>query len=210
MIDSIYVINSAGSKPHSIADKFAIFCGLSSMLAENENLFFTEDMNFQLTKTAVDTYLADLIANYDRKKDFFASVESCCIKIDENHFNMMIREIVENAIKYSKPDDVIVIHGFKEKKVYRLTINGIGRGMSNEEIQKAVSFEDFNEKTNSHNGLGFYIVKLILKLFNGEIKIRSKENKYTMVEISLPLADSASDSNNFEKKMIFNSIRKMR
>ncbi|HSR18246.1 MAG TPA: ATP-binding protein [Ignavibacteriaceae bacterium] len=112
----------------------------------------------------------------------------------------MIREIVENAIKYSKPDDVIVIRGSKDKKVYRLTINGIGRGMSNQEIQKAVSFQDFNEKTNSRNGLGFYIVKLILKLFNGEIKIRSKENKFTRVEITLPLAVSASDSNNFENK----------
>jgi len=77
-----------------------------------------------------------------------------------------------------------------------------GHGMSNQEIQKAVSFKDFNEKTNSRNGLGFYIVKLILKLFNGEIKIRSKENKYTRVEITLPLAVSASDSNDFEKKII--------
>jgi signal transduction histidine kinase len=129
-------------------------------------------------------------------------VESCCIKIDEYHFDIMIREIVENAIKYSKPDDVIVIHGSKDKKVYRLTINGIGRGMSNQEIQKAVFFEDYNEKIISRNGLGFNIVKLILKLFNGEIKIRSKENKYTRVEITLPLAVSASDSNDFEKKII--------
>ncbi len=194
MIDSICAINEADSKPHNIADKFAVFCKLSSMLAEKENLFFTLDMNFLLTKTAVDDSLADLIANYDRKKDFFVSVESCNIKIDENHFNMMIREIVENAIKYSKPDDVIVIHGSKEKKVYRLIINGIGSGMSIREIQKAISFEDFNEKTTIRNGLGFYIVKLVLKLFNGEIKIRSKENKYTRVEITLPLAASALES----------------
>jgi K+-sensing histidine kinase KdpD len=115
------------------------------MLAEKVDSFFTQDMNFLLTKTAVETSLTDLSVYHDRKKDIFASVETCCIKIDEYHFDIMIREIVENAIKYSKPDDVIVIHGSEEKKVYRLIINGIGCGMSIRN-SKGCFFEDFNEK----------------------------------------------------------------
>ena len=46
------------------------FVDFTLMLAEKKNLFFTQDMNFLLSKSAGENGLADLITDYDREKDF--------------------------------------------------------------------------------------------------------------------------------------------
>lgn len=96
------------------------------------------------------------------------------------------QNIIGNAIKFSHENGKISISlTSNEDIIVRISDNGIGM---NEETQKRI-FDKFYQGDTSHskdgNGLGLVLVSRILKISNGEITVKSKENKGTTFVITL-------------------------
>lgn len=103
--------------------------------------------------------------------------------------------LLENAIKFSKPNGKIDVKVSHQNNDIIVTIKDYGVGMQEDEIEKA--FERFYQIDKSHSeegsGLGLAIVKRIIELSDGKIEIESKENKGTTVIVKLP---KPSEKNN--------------
>ena len=87
--------------------------------------------------------------------------------------------LIDNAIKFGPCNGNIVIKLYKENKNIIFTIQDDGPGIS-DEVQKFV-FNKFYQVDTSHksdgNGLGLALVKKILDISNGNIKIENNEEK---------------------------------
>lgn len=96
--------------------------------------------------------------------------------------------IIGNAIKFTEKGGTIGIKlmDLKDKIVIKVSDNGVGM---NEETQRHI-FDKFYQGDKSHlskgNGLGLSLVKRIIELCDGEIKVRSKLNYGTTFTIELP------------------------
>ncbi len=96
--------------------------------------------------------------------------------------------IIGNAIKFTEKGGTIGIKlmDLKYKIVVKVSDNGVGM---NEETQRHI-FDKFYQGDKSHlskgNGLGLSLVKRIIKLCDGEIKVKSKLNYGTTFTIELP------------------------
>ena len=115
------------------------------------------------------------------------------IYVDEMHFQNAIFNLLDNAVKYRKPDqplDVYLKTWNDEEHLY-LSIKDTGQGIKKENLKKV--FEKFYRvhTGNVHDvkgfGLGLAYVKKIVDLHSGEIKIESEYGKGTKFTIKLPV-----------------------
>lgn len=115
------------------------------------------------------------------------------IYADEMHFQNVINNLLDNAVKYRKPDQPVDIYlkTWNDDSHLYLSIRDTGLGIKKENLKKV--FEKFYRvhTGNVHDvkgfGLGLAYVKKIIMLHNGEISVDSDYGKGTKFTIKLPI-----------------------
>lgn len=115
------------------------------------------------------------------------------IYVDEVHFQNVINNLLDNAVKYRKPDQPIDIYlkTWNDDENLYLSVRDTGIGIKRENIKKV--FEKFYRvhTGNVHDvkgfGLGLAYVKKIIDLHGGEIHVDSEYGKGTKFTIKLPV-----------------------
>ena len=111
---------------------------------------------------------------------------------DEVHFQNVINNLLDNAVKYRKKEEPLNIYlktWNSEEHLY-LSIRDTGQGIKKENLKKI--FDKFYRvhTGNVHDvkgfGLGLAYVKKIIDLHDGEIKVESDYGKGTKFTIKLP------------------------
>lgn len=116
--------------------------------------------------------------------------EDFLAKIDRRFMEMILNNLVSNAVKYSDEGE-IVVEQFLEDGMLVLQIIDSGVGMS-EEFQEKM-FEPFeqesqgNERLFEGTGLGLNITKNLVHMLGGKIEVWSAKNQGTRVRVEIPL-----------------------
>ena len=107
---------------------------------------------------------------------------------DENLFQQVWLNLIQNAIKFTNQDGSIKVSLRKTDGLIRIDIEDNGIGIADED--KARIFERFfkGDKSRSKDGtgLGLAIVKKIVELSNGKISFTSQLGKGTIFTVELP------------------------
>ena len=128
----------------------------------------------------------------------------------EEYLNRLLMNIAGNAVKYNRSGGKVILY-FNEissddkTAVFEFVCSDTGLGMS-EEFQKH-AFESYaregKETTNGYSGagLGLSIVKDIVDMMNGTIKLESKENVGTTFTVTIPLEIDHNAEKEQQKKV---------
>ncbi|RAL56057.1 hypothetical protein BLM37_00785 [Candidatus Gracilibacteria bacterium GN02-873] len=110
-------------------------------------------------------------------KDFYVSAS-------EKHLSILIRNLLENAIKYNKENGRVMISS--EKNIF--TIRDTGIGMAKDDIDRIFDrFYRINQNSSiAGSGIGMTLVDKILKLYDWDIKIQSQVDEGTEIRIIFP------------------------
>lgn len=113
------------------------------------------------------------------------------LKIDKAKIKEAITNVVNNAIKFNKPNGNVRITAIQtEDNKIKIIVTDTGIGIPENQIPKL--FQKFyrleTTKDREGVGLGLYIAKLIIEAHKGQIEIKSKENQGTTVTITLPIS----------------------
>ena len=114
------------------------------------------------------------------------------IYVDETHFTNVIFNLIDNAIKYRKPDQPVNLHltTWNDGDNVLFSVKDDGIGIKKDNLKKI--FDKFYRvhTGNVHDvkgfGLGLAYVKNIVDLHKGDIKVESEYGKGTKFTISLP------------------------
>ncbi|ROR21756.1 signal transduction histidine kinase [Mobilisporobacter senegalensis] len=119
-----------------------------------------------------------------------SKLEDVIVYGDKQALKQAIRVFIDNAVKYTKDNDVIQISCENQDGDCVITVSDTGIGMTRKDIDNI--FERFyrsdhvrNEKI-SGNGLGLSIAKLIILKHTGRIKVRSQYTKGSTFIITIP------------------------
>lgn len=118
-----------------------------------------------------------------RTKPFFA-------ELDKKYFELIVTNIVENAIKYSERGLIRITLERKDKGLF-LSVQDEGIGISEDYLKKL--FNLFEQESFGYNrefegsGIGLTITKNLVDLLCGEIRIDSKKGEGTLVTVVLPM-----------------------
>ncbi len=159
----------------------------------------TQTGKIKMEKTVFDIYkLAkeniNLHNNSAVKKGIV--LENCIPKdsyvfADANMVNTVIRNLVSNAVKYTRKEGEIVLFCKEEDSILKVNVKDSGVGMSPDTMNKIFRI-DVNISTKGTNnekgtGLGLILCKEFIKKNNGEISVESKEGEGSVFSFTLPL-----------------------
>ncbi|QQO08632.1 sensor histidine kinase [Breznakiella homolactica] len=111
---------------------------------------------------------------------------------NENWFYLAVKNVVENAIKYTPSEGTIRIRAVNTGTVFSIDIEDTGIGIEPEELEHIFNrfyrVEKARGSASGGSGLGLALVKDIVSLFRGEITVRSTPGKGTLFSITIPVS----------------------
>lgn len=167
----------------SIRDKFLdkIFTSslrLSKIINQTLELYTMENKGIYIEeKTDVDKIISDIVLLNSEKEIIYENLVTRSFNVDSFHFEMILTNLINNAIKYSKGDKIFV-KIYNEDNTLIGEVIDMGPAIPEKEIKRI--FERFYTVSKSRNqsgfGLGLSIVKHICLLYRGNAK--AFENEY--------------------------------
>jgi two-component system sensor histidine kinase/response regulator len=112
-------------------------------------------------------------------------------KISLNHFEIIISNIVDNAFKFSKKGDPVLIEVITDDTFVHISVCDIGIGIDGMTIKNIEAFTQFNRDKIDQQGLGLGLITAIklIEFYSGKISCSSNNGKGTCVKLSFLLAD---------------------
>lgn len=158
----------------------------------------------QYTKTdialwyAIDTNLSMFSTMAMQKGIRFSSNCSREISLVANQdlINIILSNLISNAIKYSSSKTVVNINAEREQNVVHIIVSNEGIGIKPEELDDI--FEEFyrtrkaREIERDGTGLGLPIVHKAVESLNGKITVYSEEGERTAFHIYIPVSSEAN------------------
>jgi CheY-like chemotaxis protein/two-component sensor histidine kinase len=187
IVEFVSLVYDAGMRLNRIVLKTLLFYRLESLSVQNGDLLEIHEMSTSNVKKVTEDVCKEIAANYNRLDDIKLSLEDTSIKIPEQFYRDLIKEMIENAILYSPKNSMIkVVSGIENKKMF-ISIIDEGIGMSDEQVAEIGAYMQFNKDLYNQSGigLGITIAKRIIKLFDGTFSINSKHGMGTNVKITL-------------------------
>jgi len=154
------------------------------------------DSNFKnldivkIIKETIDT-AREYIEEKGRILKFNSYKEKKVIACDYESIERIILNLLSNAVKYTEKGDIISVNIFEEDEFLIISIKDTGLGIPEE--QQGAIFEPFIKVDKSFArycegcGIGLAIVKLLVELHNGEIKVISVYREFTEFKVKLPI-----------------------
>lgn len=130
--------------------------------------------NFHMARPAYKVKLQDNLNGEDQ------------IVGDADKLTQVFINLLDNAAKFSSPEKEIVVELGAKKESFSVKVHDQGLGIPKKERENI--FKGFYRGSNNQKegmGLGLYICKEIIKKHKGEIKVKSKINKGTSIEVCL-------------------------
>lgn len=173
--------------------------GLSNYVETILDLTRIESSKVQLNKTSKDinTIINEVVAS----KNILAREKNISIdtnleplfsfKFDVKLIQQVIANLVDNAIKYSPENSIILIKTKEEKSWVQVSISDQGCGIAADETEKIFTkfyrVENSDTQKTKGTGLGLYLVKYFVELHKGVVGLKSEPGQGSEFTISLPV-----------------------
>ncbi|WP_457626162.1 sensor histidine kinase [Persephonella sp.] len=112
------------------------------------------------------------------------------VSVDEKKFSILLKNLIENAIKYNKQDGTVEVKVKKSRNYAEISVIDTGIGIPKDSLP--LIFERFYrvDKSRSRNvggtGLGLSIVKHITEAHNGKVNVESEVGEGSKFIVKIP------------------------
>jgi len=134
------------------------------------------------------------------------------VKVDPDRMREVITNLFDNAVKYTETGKIMIgLTG--DQQVVQIYIKDTGVGIPQEDIphlfQKFYRVDNSATRTIGGTGLGLYICRKIVELYQGKIWVESEDNKGSTFFINLPRLSTEQANQEIvleQQKQIINPI----
>ena len=144
------------------------------------------------------TFLRGIMRDWERKfatKNLRTELEAADdlppLQVDEGRIQEVIYNLLDNAVKYSRPDGRITVRAMHDGDKITISVSDDGVGIPTRDVPRI--FERFYRADKARHremggtGLGLSIVKHIAQLHGGSVEAESEVGRGTTVRVHLPL-----------------------
>ncbi len=145
---------------------------------------------FYFTKVLLDSFV---FMAKQKNITFLNQSKDTIVKgyFDKDFLHKIITNLTTNALKYTHKNGTIILNYQVKKDVFIFEIKNSGKGLTQHEIEQL--FNRFYQVKNTSNGvgIGLALVKELVTLHKGTIKVKSKPNKWTRFILTIPIDKNA-------------------
>jgi two-component system sensor histidine kinase CiaH len=156
---------------------------LTSQIEAGEYKITKEEIDFS---KLVKECALDFIVRFPQRKIDMQLSNNAFTTGDLLLLKLAVNNLLDNAIKYSGKDDIVLLKLFQTDKAMRLQVIDYGQGVANEEKEKI--FEKYYRgmlRQAKGTGLGLYLTKKIVQEHNGNVGITNNLPQGSIFEITL-------------------------
>lgn len=117
--------------------------------------------------------------------------EDCVVRCNTEDISHILRNLVENAIKYNVPGGEVIVTTGQEGKYIRLDVADTGVGIPQADMerifQRFYRVDKARSRAAGGTGLGLAIVQDTVRLHGGQISVASREESGVIFTVLLPL-----------------------
>lgn len=127
-----------------------------------------------------------------KEKEIIAALEiereARIIQVDPFYFDSCLRNLLDNAVKYSGDTPYIIVTAKKEKNITVIAVIDKGSGIPKKEQHKVFSsfYRSSQKSPVKGHGIGLSTVRQIVKAHGGSITLNSEPGKGAVFTITLP------------------------
>jgi len=183
-------INTAAHRLHRLVENYLYYTRIEVMVNSGEDI--VQGARFGNPRAVIEIQAMKLAQQFNREADLALDVADVpALAIMEQDLNKIVREVTENAFKFSEHETSVMVSAAVEMPYYVICVEDQGRGMSPERVDQIGAYMQFDRTFYEQQGmgLGLVIVKRLVHLYQGTLTVESNLNQFTRICIRLRLAE---------------------
>jgi signal transduction histidine kinase len=117
------------------------------------------------------------------------------VRADRERLRQVLTNLIDNAVKYSRSGDTVVVRAVPENGVVSISVTDRGAGIPYD--QQGLIFEKFGRaevpgSSKPGTGLGLFIARSIAEAHGGSLDVRSRPDEGATFTLTLPVATTRS------------------
>ncbi|MFL0250979.1 Cache 3/Cache 2 fusion domain-containing protein [Clostridium neuense] len=167
---------------NNLIDITKIDSGFMNLNLSNQNIVEVAEEITQST--------AEYVQNMSRTIIFDTNEEEKVMAFDAEKLERILLNLISNAVKFTKTGDIIYVALYVEENQVTIAVRDTGIGIPEEKLSQL--FKRFKQidpllsRSHEGSGIGLTIVKALVELHEGTIKVKSKYGEGTEFVICLP------------------------
>lgn len=161
---------------------------LSAYATDTKSELFKEKVQLKSTVAKAVDFFSLTAKKKGQLVDVGAIPDDATIHVNSGQVNRVFSNIISNAIKYSPEGSVITVRYDDADGMHNISVKDSGIGIPESEISKITSgfyrASNATETSVEGSGLGLYLVKKIVDMNGGGLKIESRIGQGTTVRVS--------------------------
>ncbi|MCU7496544.1 MAG: HAMP domain-containing histidine kinase [Ignavibacteria bacterium] len=181
-------IEKGGRRLYRTIEKFISFAEIECLSKDAKMKKELEEASVHAHSRMIKETVFPMAQREGRHEDLMLSIEDAGLQIPENYLRLIVKELFDNAMKFSVKGSKLELTGKKGAYRFQMSVKDYGIGIGGEAIDRIKPFRQFNRKTlqQGGNGLGLSIVKRITEVFDCSIEIMSQKDIFTAITIEFP------------------------
>lgn len=184
------LIESGAAKLRKDIVKILYFYRVEALRTNREELSSLQSLTTEDTADQITAICQEMATGFGRGTDLFVHADAIVLRFPSEFFEFCIKELVENAFKFSARNCPVKVTGAKHTGAYQITVQDQGMGFKRQSLDDIRPYADIttNHAVGDGLGLGLYNVKNLVELFDGSIQLQSEPGAGTAITISLQTA----------------------
>ncbi len=181
-------INESGNRVLHLIENYITYVKLTTLSTDSSSILELKENYCNCTNKIIRKCINELSYN---SNEYVLQTQDAEINIKHEHLEILITEIISNAVKFSDKGGLIKISSLINNNKLVLTVENKASGISQKQISNIGAFMQFNRGVQEQQGvgIGLSIIKLISNIYNLDFNIKSELNKFFKICISFSIKD---------------------
>ncbi len=185
MLKDIY---NAGGRLEELTEKYSLLSELELLKTNRQKVTSLRNQPCHDATAIIRNTGFRVASRFNRTSDLNFTLEPGVVQTPSYYFETLVKEVTENAFKFSPGGTPVHIKSEPNGKQFVLEVRDAGKGMTKEQIECIGAFSQFDRQNFEQQGLGMglALVNEILDLFIGDLRINSTADEGTILTLALP------------------------
>ncbi|MDH5716259.1 MAG: response regulator [Spirochaetia bacterium] len=182
------IMYQSAERLNDTIQNYLLLAQLEIILLDASRLKTIRNRSMNNTALIIRKIADQTAALYKRQDDLIVDISNVTVKISENDFQKVMQELIDNAFKFSRRNEIVKITLIEEKNTCVIKIFNEGKGFEKNTVSQIKKNKKIGQLFQGKDGmgLGLLIVVRYMEIYNSDIEINSEPEKNAEVTLFIP------------------------